>query len=210
MQVSNQRALALALLWAGLAALAISFQLAPGFVRDGGYIHLALVPASTAIGAIAAAWSTVRLLDLEQRLAALPAPRPLELAIMLGGTLIFGYGLNAEWLVRQATYVPPELTADAAARLLKTMHVSVSCGAVAVAWGVSRLLQVKADSYEDVWNSLQRIDAAAAMLPTYAARHHGGLEAFTENIVDAIGSASEQLKPALSPTRAAAAPAAAC
>ena len=42
------------------------------------------------------------------------------------------------------------------------------------------------DSYDDIWNALQRIDTAASMLPTYAVRHEGGIKAFTQNVIDAI------------------------
>lgn len=42
------------------------------------------------------------------------------------------------------------------------------------------------DSYDSIWNALHRIDSAAAMLPTYTVDHDGGIEAFTQNIVDAI------------------------
>jgi hypothetical protein len=46
--------------------------------------------------------------------------------------------------------------------------------------------QAGPDSYESIWNALQRIDSVAAMLPTYTVDHDGGIEAFTQNIVDAI------------------------
>lgn len=46
--------------------------------------------------------------------------------------------------------------------------------------------EVQPDSYESIWNALQRIDTVAAMLPTYTVDHEGGIEAFTQNIVDAI------------------------
>lgn len=46
--------------------------------------------------------------------------------------------------------------------------------------------QEGAESYESIWNALQRIDSAAAMLPTYSVRHEGGIEAFTQNIIDAL------------------------
>jgi hypothetical protein len=42
------------------------------------------------------------------------------------------------------------------------------------------------DSYESIWNALQRISTVAAMLPTFTVDHEGGIEAFTQNIVDAI------------------------
>lgn len=42
------------------------------------------------------------------------------------------------------------------------------------------------DSYDDLWNALQRIDCAAVGMPTFKVRHEGGLDAFVQNIVDAI------------------------
>ena len=39
---------------------------------------------------------------------------------------------------------------------------------------------------EDLHNALQRIDTAAVGLPTFEVRHEGGLDAVTQNIVDAI------------------------
>lgn len=44
----------------------------------------------------------------------------------------------------------------------------------------------RAESYEDLANALQSIDTAAAFLPNYVVRHEGGIEAFTQNIIDAI------------------------
>jgi hypothetical protein len=46
------------------------------------------------------------------------------------------------------------------------------------------------DSYDAIWNALQRIDSVAVLLPTFEVRHEGGIEAFTQNIVDAIVLAS--------------------
>jgi hypothetical protein len=57
-------------------------------------------------------------------------------------------------------------------------------------------VQPEGESYEDIWNALQRIDSAAALLPTYAVRHEGGIAAFTQNIVDAIAALASP--PALS------------
>jgi hypothetical protein len=48
------------------------------------------------------------------------------------------------------------------------------------------------DSYEAIWNALQRIDSAAAMLPSYTVKHEGGIEAFAQNIVDAIAGATNE------------------
>lgn len=49
------------------------------------------------------------------------------------------------------------------------------------------------DSYEAIWNALQQIDSVAAMLPTYTVDHDGGIEAFTQNIVDAIAAVQQAL-----------------
>ncbi len=42
------------------------------------------------------------------------------------------------------------------------------------------------DTYEELWNALQRIDSAAVFLPGFEVKHTGGIEAFTRNIVEAI------------------------
>ena len=46
--------------------------------------------------------------------------------------------------------------------------------------------QQEQESWEDLHNALQRIDTAAVGLPTFEVRHEGGLDAVTQNIVDAI------------------------
>lgn len=54
----------------------------------------------------------------------------------------------------------------------------------------------KPESYEDLWNALQRIDSVAVTLPTFEVRHEGGLDAAMQNIVDAILAASARLEAA--------------
>jgi len=46
--------------------------------------------------------------------------------------------------------------------------------------------QEPVETWEDLHNALQRIDAAAVGLPTFEVRHEGGLDAVVQNIVDAI------------------------
>lgn len=52
---------------------------------------------------------------------------------------------------------------------------------------------VQADSYDALWNALQRVHTVAAFLPTLEVRHEGGIEATTKNIVEAIAAAGEKL-----------------
>lgn len=52
------------------------------------------------------------------------------------------------------------------------------------------------DSPEDMWNALHRIDSAAAILPTYSVKHEGGLDAFAQNIIDAIQGIAAATVPA--------------
>lgn len=46
-----------------------------------------------------------------------------------------------------------------------------------------------AETYAELFNALQRIDTAAVSLPGFSVRHEGGIDAFTQNIVDAISLA---------------------
>lgn len=45
---------------------------------------------------------------------------------------------------------------------------------------------VAGESYNDLFNALQRIDTAAVALPGFEVRHEGGLDAVVRNIVEAI------------------------
>lgn len=45
---------------------------------------------------------------------------------------------------------------------------------------------VVGESYDDLFNALQRIDTAAVALPSFEIRHEGGLDAVVRNIVEAI------------------------
>ena len=49
------------------------------------------------------------------------------------------------------------------------------------------------DTYDDLWNALQRIETVSAFLPTMEVRHEGGIGAVTKNIVEAIAAASDKL-----------------
>ena len=51
------------------------------------------------------------------------------------------------------------------------------------------------ESLEDLRGALHRIDTVAVGLPTFEVRHEGGLDAFVQNIVDAIVALHEQRKP---------------
>lgn len=52
------------------------------------------------------------------------------------------------------------------------------------------------DTYDDLWNALQRVDTAACMLPTFEVRHEGGIGPVTRNIVEAIAAATVKLQEA--------------
>lgn len=53
--------------------------------------------------------------------------------------------------------------------------------------------EAQGDSYDALWNALQRIETVSAFLPTMEVRHEGGIEAVTKNIVEAIAAAGEKL-----------------
>lgn len=57
-----------------------------------------------------------------------------------------------------------------------------------------RLAEDRPDSYEAIWNALWAIDTAAIHLPTFEVRHNGGIEEFTQNVVDAITEAAATLR----------------
>lgn len=57
------------------------------------------------------------------------------------------------------------------------------------------LAQPAQESLEDLRGALHRIDTVAVGLPTFEVRHEGGLDAFVQNIVDAIVALHEQRKP---------------
>lgn len=44
------------------------------------------------------------------------------------------------------------------------------------------------ESYDDLFNALHRISSAACAMPTFEVRHEGGLDAFVQNIIDAIAA----------------------
>ena len=58
-----------------------------------------------------------------------------------------------------------------------------------------RATQPAQESLEDLRGALHRIDTVAVGLPTFEVRHEGGLDAFVQNIVDAIVALHEQRKP---------------
>lgn len=51
------------------------------------------------------------------------------------------------------------------------------------------------ESYNDLFNALQRIDTAAVALPGFEVRHEGGLDAVVKNIVEAIERCSAKAEP---------------
>lgn len=42
------------------------------------------------------------------------------------------------------------------------------------------------ETWEELHDALHAIDTAASMLPSYEVKHEGGLDAFVQNIIDAI------------------------
>jgi hypothetical protein len=59
--------------------------------------------------------------------------------------------------------------------------------------GPARQTEATTDSYDSLWNAVSRIDTVATMLPTFEVTHEGGIEAVTQNIVEAINRAAERL-----------------